>query len=61
MFSFKPVGIYLPVDVNNVAFLQHELPEETRNKDSETHNKKSEAHMFVYIMSISDVHYKELD
>lgn len=28
MLSFKPVGIYLPVDVNNVAFLQGELPEE---------------------------------
>lgn len=22
MLSFKPVGVYLPVDVNNVAFLQ---------------------------------------
>lgn len=39
MFSFKPVGIYLPVDVNNVAFLQHELPGE-RIKENETHQKK---------------------
>lgn len=29
MFSFKPVGINLPVDVNNVAFLQRELPEQS--------------------------------
>lgn len=28
MFSFKPVGVYLPVYVNDVAFLQRELPEE---------------------------------
>lgn len=35
MFSFKPVGIYLPVDVNNVAFLQHELSDE-RKKNKET-------------------------
>lgn len=28
MFSFKPIVVYLPVDVNNVAFLQCELPEE---------------------------------
>lgn len=33
MLSFKPVGIYLPVDVNNVAFLQWELPE-GRKRDS---------------------------
>lgn len=36
MLSFKPVGIYLPVDVNNVAFLQWELPE-GRKKDSKEH------------------------
>lgn len=36
MLSFKPVGIYLPVDVNNVAFLQCELPE-GRKKDSKEH------------------------
>lgn len=28
MFSFKPVGINLPVDVNDVTFLQGELSEE---------------------------------
>lgn len=27
MLPFKPVGIYLPVDVYNVAFLQREFPE----------------------------------
>lgn len=26
MLPFKPVGIDLPVDVNNVAFLQWKLP-----------------------------------
>lgn len=39
MFSFKPVGIYLPVDVNNVAFLQRELPEDSEN-DNEAGSRK---------------------
>lgn len=36
MFSFKPVAVYLPVDVNNVAFLQCEFPAE-KNKDYKIH------------------------
>ena len=30
MFSLEPVGIDLPVDVNNVALVQSELPEEKK-------------------------------
>lgn len=51
MFSLKPVGIYLPVDVNNVASLQWELPEEIKNnhgKSKKELNKDTSSKIWVY-------------